>query len=396
MNGYWLQTIRRVRLSALTGAAGIALLPFAARGGELTDTRVDDLLKRLVDPSFAARSAAELELAKARISHVEALEGAASREPEHAARIVALLERLFVGDSDSAENLRLARTAGISSVDVALTIFRIGDFQANEVTRAAELALERLAQQDSAAASYAVDALNRHALLRENRAIADIRAMGGHVIFESDPDPVSDVISSAVNGFGRTESLYAIAPPQPHCIEDIYILDGWTGGKDGLKTLQRIRTGQIRATGNAVTVYVVEGSGVTTADIEVVSRDFPGLQPINRGRATLGVSCPQISPNGCEVRDVIEGLAAERAGIRPGDVIRELDGEPIKNFEALVERLKSYKPGDVVSISVEKGIGLGSGLNFELDREPPGRRGAPKVLEVRLSSWSEMPNFKPQ
>jgi S1-C subfamily serine protease len=43
---------------------------------------------------------------------------------------------------------------------------------------------------------------------------------------------------------------------------------------------------------------------------------------------------------------------AARAGIRRGDVIVFLDGEPIKTVEDLYAALRKHKPGDTVSVTV--------------------------------------------
>lgn len=51
---------------------------------------------------------------------------------------------------------------------------------------------------------------------------------------------------------------------------------------------------------------------------------------------------------------VYEGTPAERAGLRPGDVIEAIDGDPLPSFEALRARVGSKSPGDVVKLRVRR------------------------------------------
>ena len=41
------------------------------------------------------------------------------------------------------------------------------------------------------------------------------------------------------------------------------------------------------------------------------------------------------------------GGAADRAGIKPGDVITALDGQPITDEDAFVVAIRAHAPGDV-------------------------------------------------
>ncbi len=80
-------------------------------------------------------------------------------------------------------------------------------------------------------------------------------------------------------------------------------------------------------------------------------------------RARLGVYIAEVdkatqqalklkSRNGALVRQVINGSAADKAGIKPGDVIVAVDGRPIKHMHDLPIRIAQHKPGDRVSIGL--------------------------------------------
>jgi putative serine protease PepD len=51
---------------------------------------------------------------------------------------------------------------------------------------------------------------------------------------------------------------------------------------------------------------------------------------------------------------VTSGGAAERAGLRPGDVIVEVDGEPARTIDALVVKTLTMKAGDTLRLTYER------------------------------------------
>ncbi len=52
---------------------------------------------------------------------------------------------------------------------------------------------------------------------------------------------------------------------------------------------------------------------------------------------------------------VTPGGAADRAGIKPGDVITTLDGQPVTDEDSFVVAIRSHAPGDVVTVTVRSG-----------------------------------------
>ena len=59
--------------------------------------------------------------------------------------------------------------------------------------------------------------------------------------------------------------------------------------------------------------------------------------------------------NGALVRDIQPGSPAAKAGLLPGDLIVEIDGEPVTDLRALAKALRAHKPGDTVPIVVDRG-----------------------------------------
>lgn len=82
-----------------------------------------------------------------------------------------------------------------------------------------------------------------------------------------------------------------------------------------------------------------------------VERAFLGITPIEISAAMaeqfeLGVE------SGVGVEEVEDGSAAEKGGVRGGDVIVSLEGKPLRSVEDLFFELRRRKPGDEVTLTV--------------------------------------------
>jgi S1-C subfamily serine protease len=77
----------------------------------------------------------------------------------------------------------------------------------------------------------------------------------------------------------------------------------------------------------------------------------------NSGRAALGISgatatSPLGQPGGVIVTNVQSGGPADKAGIKPGDVIVQINGQPTPTLSVLQGILAGLKPGDTASITI--------------------------------------------
>ena len=72
-------------------------------------------------------------------------------------------------------------------------------------------------------------------------------------------------------------------------------------------------------------------------------------------RSYLGVMSRE-SEAGLTIIDVVCESAADRAGIRDGDRVLELNGEPAETFDKLSEAMLSINPGDEITITVQRGL----------------------------------------
>ena len=61
--------------------------------------------------------------------------------------------------------------------------------------------------------------------------------------------------------------------------------------------------------------------------------------------------------NGATVGDVTPGSPAESAGIQAGDVITAVNGQPVPDAVSLITRIRSFAPGDTVTLTVETNSG---------------------------------------
>jgi S1-C subfamily serine protease len=89
---------------------------------------------------------------------------------------------------------------------------------------------------------------------------------------------------------------------------------------------------------------------------------------ITTGHAThpfVGVNYLALSPaaaaqlnitatQGALIESVVDGSPAQDAGLQKGDVVTKIDGKDLKTESAFAEIVDSHKPGDVVSLTVER------------------------------------------
>ncbi len=74
-------------------------------------------------------------------------------------------------------------------------------------------------------------------------------------------------------------------------------------------------------------------------------------------RAGLGLSGPSSTPSGSAgayVQSVTSGGAADKAGIKSGDLIVSVDGVAIRSFDELRGMASGYSPGDKVIVSLDR------------------------------------------
>ena len=100
-----------------------------------------------------------------------------------------------------------------------------------------------------------------------------------------------------------------------------------------------------------------------------VAHAFIGIRyvPLNPAVASqLGTT----AKNGAAVADVVSNSPAAQAGLRARDVITAIDGQPLQTESSLAQAISAHKPGDTVTLTVQRGSQQLS-LQVKLAEMPP-------------------------
>jgi membrane-associated protease RseP (regulator of RpoE activity) len=90
---------------------------------------------------------------------------------------------------------------------------------------------------------------------------------------------------------------------------------------------------------------------------------------------------------GALILEVVPGTPAERAGLRPGDIIVSVDGRQIGPGQQLSSLIKQYSPGDRVVLSVLRNQGETIQVNVQLVANP--QNAAQGYLGVRAQDLGQ-------
>ncbi|MBW3593389.1 MAG: trypsin-like peptidase domain-containing protein [Actinobacteria bacterium] len=118
---------------------------------------------------------------------------------------------------------------------------------------------------------------------------------------------------------------------------------------------------------------VAIGFAIPSATVSDVVRQL--LEDGTAEHAYLGVRPAELTPQlaerfgveaerGILVASVVEGSAADEAGVEAGDVIVAVDGEEMRPVEDLLALLRKRSPGDVVTLAIDR-----NGERMEIDVE---------------------------
>lgn len=108
--------------------------------------------------------------------------------------------------------------------------------------------------------------------------------------------------------------------------------------------------------GDEVTLQVLHGDDLKEITLKLEEGESGlslGISPCGPGLAEMFTHRFQ-SVNGALVAEVVKDGPAEGAGLKVGDVITAIDGKEIDADNRLPDLLSTYKPGDQVTLSVER------------------------------------------
>ena len=238
------------------------------------------------------------------------------------------VDRLFAMGLTSISPLEIAAQNGspevsVRAFDVLRRLYHQDDEPLSEAIENAFLRLKHV--ENLAVTGRAERAFESLGEIRQKRAVAKIEQLGGIVHL------AEQNLERQIPGRSRIE----------------YIMLGryWTGGEAGLKFLERID--DIRDEG--AQLYIIRGVEISDATLLDLKAELPNLHIQRRGPARLGVTS-QAREAACIIRSVEPGSSADRAGLKTGDQIVEIDGREINSFDELVEIVGEKQPGDQVPI----------------------------------------------
>jgi len=130
------------------------------------------------------------------------------------------------------------------------------------------------------------------------------------------------------------------------------------------------------------------------------------LQVADDKSSYLGISCREVTsesaqmydlPSGVYVASVTEGSAAEKAGMKKGDIITSFDGTAISTYDELKATLKYYEAGETVDLVIkraENGEYKEQTITITLDAKPADAETQQQQQQDNGNSqWNqEMPN----
>lgn len=88
---------------------------------------------------------------------------------------------------------------------------------------------------------------------------------------------------------------------------------------------------------------------VPDGDFKIMGDDF--VREIHSNAAFLGVMTKKVE-QGAEITDVTNGSAAEKAGLKEGDIITKVNDTKIEDADDLYKAIGQYKPDDKVKIGI--------------------------------------------
>ncbi len=95
------------------------------------------------------------------------------------------------------------------------------------------------------------------------------------------------------------------------------------------------------------------GTSIKNSERDALKKSLAHLKLDLRAGALLGIA-GNLQDTRCVVDDVRPNSSAHEAGLHLRDVIVTYEGEKVGNFESLTELISKNKPGDVVSIEVDR------------------------------------------
>ena len=118
----------------------------------------------------------------------------------------------------------------------------------------------------------------------------------------------------------------------------------------------KLASQEVEGMGYAIPITAVEeiiGDLMNKETRDKVDEAKAGSLGVNIVSVTKDVAQAYALPMGVYVKSVVEGSAAQKAGIKDGDVIIKVDGGSVSSVEELVEALSYFEAGETIEITVK-------------------------------------------
>jgi serine protease Do len=107
---------------------------------------------------------------------------------------------------------------------------------------------------------------------------------------------------------------------------------------------------------------------ISVASRSIDARSIPRVRPNPKG-GYLGVMMAPVEGGGIKITEVREKTPAAKAGLKVDDIVKVFDGHTITDMDSMHEVLGKRKPGDKVTIKIER-QGEAMELTAELGKRP--------------------------
>jgi serine protease DegQ len=106
-----------------------------------------------------------------------------------------------------------------------------------------------------------------------------------------------------------------------------------------------------------------------------VTRGWIGVEPQNLSKELAeSLSLPK-DTTGVLISGVLEGGPADKAGIKPGDVLTQVNGQAVNDVAALLNRIAQTNPGDDAKVSLLR-KGKEISLRVQAGKRPKSKSAA--------------------
>ncbi|MFM8573250.1 MAG: PDZ domain-containing protein, partial [Pirellula sp.] len=117
-----------------------------------------------------------------------------------------------------------------------------------------------------------------------------------------------------------------------------------------------------------------------------------GFQTPAQSNVYMGIQGEDASGGGATLTSVTEGGPAEKAGIKSGDIVLQIDGKEISNYEALVGEIRNHKAEDKLKVKLKR-----ADQNLEVEVVLADRlSGGSAARPYTYSYFGQSPNVQDQ